>query len=123
VPDSHDDIETRGSILEREIVQLREQVALAVSDAGAARVLAGGADHDVSEVRAELRGHMRILNALRETQLELDRKVDGVDLRVAGLEQKVTNLDQKMTQGFTMLSTGMAQITALLTGNAGPRQN
>ena len=109
VPDYRDDIETRVTILEREVVQLRAQVALSSSDAAAARVLASGADHDMSEVRAELRAHTQALNALRETQLELDQKVNG--------------LDQKMTEGFAMLGTGMAQITALLSGNAGSGQD
>ena len=102
MPDPADDIETRVTILEREVVRLREQVALGSSDAAAARVLAAGADRDVSEVRAELRAHTRALNALRETQLDQDRRITG--------------LDQKVTEGFAMLGTGMAQITALLTG-------
>ena len=132
MPDSHDDINTRVTILEREVVRLRDQVALAGSDADAARVLAAGADHDVSEVRAELRAHTQALNALRETQLELDQKVNGLDQKVNGLDQKVNGLDQKVngldqkvngldqkvTEGFAMLNTGMAQITALLTPNA-----
>ncbi|MGH3919287.1 MAG: hypothetical protein ACRDRY_04955 [Pseudonocardiaceae bacterium] len=108
MPDPREDIETRVTILEREVVRLREQVALVSSDADAARVLAAGADHDVSEVRAELRAHTQALNALRETQLETDLKVSG--------------LDQKVTEGFAMLGTGMAQITALLTPNAGSGQ-
>jgi hypothetical protein len=76
------------------VVRLREQVALSAADAGSARVLAAGADHDVSEVRAELRAHTQALNALRETQLEQG---------------------QEMREGFATLSTGMSQITALLT--------
>ena len=110
--DSADDIETRVAIRECEVVRLREQVALGSSDAVGARVLAAGADGDVSEVRAELRAHTQALNALRETQLDQDR-------RITGLDQKVTGLDQKVTEGFAMLSTGMAQITALLTGKTG----
>jgi hypothetical protein len=102
VPNSADDIEIRVAILEREVVRLREQVVLGSSDAAGARVLAAGADRDVSEVRAELRAHTQALNALRETQLDQDRRITG--------------LDQKVTEGFAMLSTGMAQITALLTG-------
>ena len=117
--DSADDIETRVAILEREVVRLREQVALGSSDAAGARVLAAGADRDVSEVRAELRAHTQALNALRETQLDQDRKITGLEQKVTGLDQKVTGLDQKVTEGFAMLSTGMAQITALLTGKAG----
>ncbi len=130
VPDSPDDIETRVTVLEREVLRLREQVALTSSDAAAARLLASGADHDVSEVRAELRAHTQALNALRETQLEqgraiasLDQRVTGLEQKVTGLEQKVTSLDQKVTEGFAMLGTGMAQITALLSGNAGSGQN
>lgn len=94
------ELETRVAVLEREIARLREQVALNASDATAARVLAAGADHDVAEVRAELRAHTQVLNALRETQLEL---------REIQIEQ-----GQRMTDGFTTLNTGMHQITALL---------
>ncbi|MGH3710642.1 MAG: hypothetical protein ACRDRQ_21615 [Pseudonocardiaceae bacterium] len=102
--DSDSDLETRVDILEREVAQLREQTALSSSDAAAARVLAAGADHDVSEVRAELRAHTKALNALRETQLEQGAAI--------------TNLDQKMSAGFAALNTGMAQIVALLNGHA-----
>ncbi len=112
MPDSVDDLAARVDLLEREVVRLREQVTLGSADAAGARVLAAGADRDVSEVRAELRAHTQALNALRETQLEQDRKIFG-------LEQKVTGLDQRMADGFAMLGTGMAQITALLTGEAG----
>ena len=72
---------------------MREQAAITGSDAAAARVLAGGADRDVSEVRAELRAHTQSLNALRETQLEQG---------------------QRMSDGFTMLNVGMSHITTLL---------
>lgn len=130
MPDTNDDIEARVAILEREVVRLREQVALSSSDAAGARVLAAGADRDVSEVRAELRAHTQALNALRETQLEqgraiagLDQRVTGLDQKVTGLDQKATGLDQKVTEGFATLGVGMAQITALLTGMAGSEQD
>ena len=130
MPDSPDDIETRVTILELEVVRLRDQIAVTSSEVAAARVLAAGADHDVSEVRAELRAHTQAVNALRETQLEQGRSIAGLDQRVAGLEQKVadldqsvTSLDQKVIEGFSMLGSRMAQITALLTPNAGSSQN
>lgn len=53
--------------------------------------------------------HTQALNALRETQLELEQKVNG--------------LDEKVTQGFATVATGMAQITALLTPNVGSGQS
>ncbi|HEY2766060.1 MAG TPA: hypothetical protein VGJ13_18925 [Pseudonocardiaceae bacterium] len=78
-----DDLESRVASLEHEVVQLREQVAL--TNAAAARVLAAGADRDVSEVRAELRAHTQGLNALRETQLEQGHEITALrqDMRGA----------------------------------------
>ncbi|MGH3814976.1 MAG: hypothetical protein ACRDUV_21450 [Pseudonocardiaceae bacterium] len=123
--DSDNDLETRVRILEREVARLREQAVLTSSDAAAARVLAAGADHDVSEVRSELRAHTQALNALRETQLEQGQAINGLLQDVDGLQQQVAeqgraivSLDQKMSAGFATLNTGMAQIVALLDGHA-----
>jgi len=98
VPSSAEDFETRLATLEDEVTRLREQVALSSSDAVAARVLAAGANHDVAEVRAELRAHTQALNALRDIQLDHVRE---------------------MREGFAKQATGMAQIAALLTKIAG----
>ncbi|HWR48299.1 MAG TPA: hypothetical protein VN327_11910 [Pseudonocardiaceae bacterium] len=126
--DSDNDIENRVGILEREVARLREQAALTGSDA-AARVLAAGADHDVSEVRSELRAHTRALNALRETQLEQGRVLAEHGEAITSMRQELTehgraivNLDQKMSAGFATLHTGMAKITALLE-NTGSEQD
>ncbi len=115
VPDS-DDIETRLASVERDVARLREQVALANSDAAAARLLAAGADRDVSEVRAELRAHTQGLNALRETQLEQGREITS-------LRQDVAEQGREMREGFATLATGMAQITALLTNITGSERD
>jgi chromosome segregation ATPase len=110
VPD--DETEARFARLEHEVAELREQVALAKSDAAAARVLAAGADRDVSEVRAELRAHTQGLNALRETQLEHGRAIGE-------LREEMGELRQEMRNGFATMATGMAQITTLLTEISG----
>ncbi len=102
-----DDLEQRVSALEREVAELRERVALANGDAEAARVLAAGADRDVGEVRAELRAHTRAINALRETQLELQQ----AQLRFAADQAA---LDARVGEGFATMSAGMAEITRLL---------
>lgn len=107
-----DDVEARFTRLEHEVAELREQVTFAKSDAAAARVLAAGADRDVSEVRAELRAHTQGLNALRETQLEQGRAIDS-------LRQEMGDLRQEMRSGFATMATGMAQITTLLTETRG----
>jgi chromosome segregation ATPase len=128
VAGSDNDIENRVGILEREVARLREQAALTSSDAAAARVLAAGADHDVSEVRSELRAHTRALNALRETQLEQGQVLAAQGEAMTSILQEladhgraIVSLDQKMSAGFATLHTGMAKITALLE-NAGSTQ-
>jgi flagellar motor switch protein FliG len=100
VPD--DDLESRFTSLELEVGRLREEVA-------SARALAALADRDVAELRAEMRGHRQVLNALRETQLEQGQKSD--------------ELRREMREGFAVQSTGMAQITALLTKIVGPEHD
>ncbi len=100
-----DDLDHRVSVLEGEVARLREMAALTASDAAAARVLAGGADRDVSGIREELRAHRQALNALRETQLEQG--------------QALADQGQRMAEGFATLGSGMAQITALLEGLTG----
>jgi outer membrane murein-binding lipoprotein Lpp len=110
----NDDLEARVSALESQIRLVRDDVA-------AARVLAGGADRDVSALAAKLDAHTRVLNALRETQLEqgmaigeLSHRMDGLTHRVDGLSQRIDGLEHEMRQGFAMMATGMARITALL---------
>ena len=111
-----EDIESRLSAVERGVAQLRAQQELTASDAAAARVLAAGADHDVSEVRAELRAHTRALNALRETQLDQGRRLDRMDGRLDGMDGRFDGIETRMADGFATVGAGMAQIVTLLEG-------
>ena len=111
-----EDIESRLSAVERGVAQLRAQQELTASDAAAARVLAAGADHDVSEVRAELRAHTGALNALRETQLEQGRRLDRMDGRLDGMDGRFDGIETRMADGFATVGAGMAQIVTLLEG-------
>ncbi len=79
------------------------------SDAVAARALAAGADHDVAEVRAELRAHTQALNALRDIQLD----------HVRAVREGFAKQGREMREGFAKQATSMAQIAALLTKIAG----
>jgi chromosome segregation ATPase len=115
MPAANDDLETRLSVVERDVAELRKQLALTSSEAAAARVLAAGADRDVSEVRAELRAHTQALNALRETQVDFGRQLADQSRRIDALDRKIDEQSREMREGFATLSTGMTQITALLT--------
>ncbi|RSN32213.1 hypothetical protein DL990_20040 [Amycolatopsis sp. WAC 01416] len=86
-----EELTQRVARLERQVAELTERS----TDAAAARVLAAGADRDVSEVRAELRAHTGTLNALRQ---------DQVDLR------------EEMREGFAAVNRSLQQIIGLLGG-------
>jgi septation ring formation regulator EzrA len=116
-----EDIESRLSAVEREVVQLREQTALAAVDASAARTLSAGADQDVSEVRAELRAHTSALNALRQTQLEQGQRLDRLETRVeagfAATDASFARADAAFARtdaSFATVHAGMAHIVSLL---------
>ena len=64
-----------------------------------ARVLASGADRDVTGYRAELRGHTRMLSALRETPIAHygEHKTDAAEIK-SGLTQ-IVRLLEGLTNG------------------------
>lgn len=132
-----DDLAGRISALEGEVARLRDRIALSTADSTAARVLAAGADREVSDMRAQLRGHMRVLQALRQTQLEQGQALAEMraELRAemhagdAGLRAEMragdaelraemragdAGLRAEMRDGFATVHTGMRQIVALL---------
>jgi chromosome segregation ATPase len=109
-----EELEARVSALENQMRGVRQ-------DAAAARVLAGGADRDVSAFGAKLDAQQRLLEALRETQIEHGRRLAGHDGRfdhVEGrfdhLEQRFDALESQMWQGFTNLERGQNVILDLL---------
>lgn len=66
--------------LETQVRELAVRVRNSEQDAAAARVLAGGADRDVEQMRAEIRDFrkttMASFNAMREDLNDLRQKVD-----------------------------------------------
>lgn len=114
-----EDIESRLTAVEREVVHLREQTALVAVDASAARTLSAGADHDVSQVRAELRAHTSALNALRETQLEQGQRLDRLEARVETGFATADAAFAAADASFATVHGGMAHIVSLLEDLAG----
>lgn len=86
--------------LEARVTVLEEQVRSTRQDAAAARVLAGTADRDVSDFKQTLNGHSKVLNAVRETQIEQG--------------QEIADLRAEMRSGFTKINVSMDQISRLL---------
>ena len=108
------DVEDRLQALEAEVRVLREEAA-------AARALAAGADADVAEYRSEMRGHTRVLNAIREDQLDQGAKVDALQVGMGALQTDLgavkADLEEfkaETREGFTKVNLGVAQIVAML---------
>lgn len=96
--------------LETQVRDLAGRVRTSEQDAAAARVLAGGADRDVTEFRGEIREfreqNTRVLNAMREDLTDLRTSVDTgftemrgkLDATAAGQQQIVTLLNALIGQ-------------------------
>jgi chromosome segregation ATPase len=106
VPES-ENLPDRVAALERDVGRMREQLAEATTDAHAARVLASGADREVSEVRAELRAHTRAISALHDDQVELRAETRSGFARA---DQAFGQIEQ----AFATVNAGMARIVGLL---------
>jgi hypothetical protein len=105
------DLEARVAALETHVRELTERVRHSEQDAVAARVLAGGADRDVTDIRGELRKfreqNTRVLNAMREDLTDLRQRVDhGFQL--------VDNGFVEMRGKFDATAAGQQQIAELL---------
>jgi hypothetical protein len=95
------DLEPRVSALEERVRDLTNRVQASQQDAAAARVLAGAADRDVSEIRGEIRDFRRAttasFTAMRQDFVDLRSHVDNgftemrgkLDAAAAGQQQIV----------------------------------
>jgi hypothetical protein len=105
------DLEARVTALETQVHELDERLRHSEQDAAAARVLAGGADRDVSEMRREIRDfreqNTRVLNAMRDDLVDF-RSV--VDERFAGVDQGFAEMRGKLDAA----AAGQQQIAQML---------
>jgi chromosome segregation ATPase len=100
VPGS-DDLEARVTALESQVRDLSVAVRRSAQDAAAARVLAGGADRDVSQIRSEIRDfreqNTRVLNAMRE---DLNTLRQDTDRGLREVREEMREIRQEMDRGF-----------------------
>jgi predicted nucleic acid-binding Zn-ribbon protein len=127
------ELEARVTALETQVRDLGDRVRHSAQDAAAARVLAGGADRDVAEVRSEIRdfrdANNRTLNAMRQDLGDLRGNLNDLrgnlndlrgnlnDLRgdLNGLRADVDNGFAEMRGKFDATAAGLEQISGLLT--------
>jgi hypothetical protein len=102
--------EVRVAALEARVSELDGRVRRSEQDAAAARVLAGGADRDVTEMRAEIRGfreqNTRLFTAMREDLTDLRSHVEGGSAEMRG---KLDAFASGQVQTVGLLNTLISQ--------------
>lgn len=116
------ELEPRVTALEGQVRDLKGRVQASEQDAAAARVLAGAADRDVGEIRAEMRDLRRAtvgsINALREDIVDLrtyaDRRFSGVAAQLDEIVGKFNDMSAETTAKFGIVAAGQQQIVGML---------
>ena len=113
-----DDLEARVAALESQMHELSGRVRASEQDAAAARVLAGGADRDVTEIRGEIRDFRQAttasFNAMREDLTDLRQQMNNGFAEVNNGFAEVDRGFAEMRGKFDATAAGLAQITTLL---------
>src|SRR4051812_4775634 len=106
-PDPDDDLADRVSALEQQ--QRADRRAL------------GSLDADLSDLQEQRRQDVRLLQSLRDTQIEhgerlarLESSLTGVDSRLVGLESRVVALESATAAGFAAVGSRLDVIVELL---------
>jgi chromosome segregation ATPase len=112
------DLEARVAALETRVSELGERVRRSEQDAAAARVLAGGADRDVADIRTEIRefrGHnTTVLNAMREDLTDVRQDLTNMHLELTSLRSRVDDGFIEIRGRLDMAAAGVQQIAGLL---------
>jgi hypothetical protein len=114
----------RITALEADVAGLKSRLGRAEQDAAAARYLAGGADRDVGEIRAEVREfrdqNNRVLNAMREDLTDLRSEMRqgfaGVQQQFAGVQQQFAQVDANFLAVRGQLDGVAALLHVIATG-------
>jgi hypothetical protein len=78
----------------------------------------GSLDRDVSDLQQQRRQDVRLLQSIRDTQIEHGRRLDGLDRRFDGLETRFDGLEGRVESGFADMRTSLSLILELLRRNA-----
>ena len=113
-----DDLESRVTALEGQYGELVKRIRHSEQDAAAARVLAGGADRDVTEIRTEIRDFRQAttasFNAVREDLLDLRQEMNERFAQVNGRFAQVDNGFIEVRGKLDAAAAGQQQIVTLL---------
>lgn len=113
-----DELEARVAALETQVKDLAGRVRHTEQDAAAARVLAGGADRDVSEIRGEIRDFRQAttssFNAMREDLTDLQQEMGDLRHEMGDLRHEMDDSFIEIRGRLDAAAAGQAQIVAML---------
>jgi chromosome segregation ATPase len=130
----------RIAALEADVAGLRARLERAEQDAAAARILAGGADREVAEIRGDVRDlrsefreyrgqNNRVLNAMRADLADLREHVDRgfarVDERFARVDDQFDRIDERFARvdaQFDQVDRNFLTVRGVLDGVAAGQQ-
>lgn len=116
--ESSGSLEGRVDALEARVEELAERLQQTKQDATAARVLAGGADRDVEQVRGEVRDFRQAtvasFNAMRDDLTDLRTQMNS------GFTEMRTGFSE-MRGRLDVTAAGLTQIVNLLSRRTGER--
>jgi hypothetical protein len=92
------------------LTEVEGDVRTAVTTSEHAYRIAEVAERVVDGVVAKLNLHKKLLLALRETQIEQDQTITGLDRKADKLDLKVDKLDTKVDKGFVEMREGFAKV-------------
>jgi hypothetical protein len=106
------DLEARVAALETQVRDLADRVRATAQDAAAARVLAGGADRDVTDLAIKVDANRKAINALGEqTAARFDQLEQKVDNGFAQVDRNFAEVRGRLD----VTAAGQQQIVDLLT--------
>lgn len=111
-----DDLEARVAALETQVRELVDRMRHTEQDAAAARVLAGGADRDVTDLEIKVDANRQAINALGE---QTAGRFDRLEEKFDRLEEKVDNGFAEMRGKLDVTAAGQQQIVTLLNSLVG----
>ena len=91
--------------------ELRAQVAKAVDDAGAARVLAAAAHAEVGDLGVKVEALRRALNGF---SVQTRGRFDAVDRRFDAVDRRMDRMAAKVDEGFAQTEARFAQTGMVL---------
>jgi chromosome segregation ATPase len=106
------DLEARVAALENRVEALTDRVQRSERDAAAARVLAGGADRDVEQIRGEIRDFKQATTASFDAMRE-----DITDLRTE-MRNEFAEMRSETRNGFAAADRGFIEIRGRLDATA-----